>query len=96
VTRRHPSLWPTVALTAIGLGFCLGLFVLIPDDEPQMRWALLGVLTLAGQGVVAKFLTAHVSRETRRLANVSRETSRRAPRRRRRNVSRETSKPRRK
>lgn len=98
MTRKHPSLWPTVALTAIAALFCLGLFVIIPDDEPQMRMALLGVVVLAGNGVVARFVTGHVSRETRRMANVSRETSTRGRRRRRKprgrgrpDVSRETS-----
>jgi hypothetical protein len=86
MTRRRTNLWAGVVLAAIGAVFCLVLFVVIPDDEPQLRMALLGLVVLAGQGAVVRFLTGHISRETRRSrGTVSRET------RRGRDVSRETS-----
>ncbi len=78
--RRRTNLWAGVALAAIGALFVIILYVVIPDGEPQARMVLLGLVVLAGQGAVIRFLTGHVSRETRRIrerpGNVSRETSR--------------------
>lgn len=50
-----------VAFVAIGAGFFLGLFVVIPADQGQMRMALLGALLLASHAAVTRFLTSRVS-----------------------------------
>lgn len=74
-TQQPP--WQYVALAVVGSSFFLGVFALVPDDQPDMRTALLGLLTLAGQAAVARWIVGHVhhvSRETKR--DVSRETSR--------------------
>lgn len=58
--QQRPTVWQYIVLAALGAGFFLGLFLLVPD-QPQGRMALLGLVILAGQGAVAKFLTGRVS-----------------------------------
>ena len=56
------SPWAYVALAAITAAFLLGIFVLIPDDEPQMRTALLGVVLLAAHGAIGRWLSKDVKK----------------------------------
>ena len=77
-----------VGLALVAAGFVLGLFALVPDDQPEMRTAIMGLLMLAGQAAVARWIVGHVyksgdvSRET--SAQVSRETKRKKRRGKRR------------
>jgi hypothetical protein len=89
--------WQYVVLAMVASGFFLGVFALVPDDQPEMRTALLGLLTLAGQAAVARWIVGHHKSEVdaamrkaqrmmnRRQHDVSRETSA--------DVSRETRRP---
>jgi hypothetical protein len=43
--------WPAVALAAVAAAFLFGIFVFIPDDAPEMRTALLGLVILGGQTI---------------------------------------------
>lgn len=54
--------WPAVVLVAMGLGAFVGIFALIPDDEPASRTALLGVITV-GVGAVTTWVTTKAARE---------------------------------
>lgn len=49
--------WPAVAMTLIAAAFLFGIFLVIPDDQPQMRSALLGLVLLGGQAVVGYVTT---------------------------------------
>ncbi len=61
-TPRATSItWPMVAILALLCSFLLGIFVLIPDDEPQSRTALLGFVLLAGQAAVGYFMRSKVN-----------------------------------
>ena len=57
--KRLP--WQYVALAVVGAAFFLGVFALIPADQPELRTALLGVLVLAGQSAVARWIVGQVS-----------------------------------
>lgn len=92
MTRQTKVTWQYVALAVTISGFVLGLFALIPDDQPQMRMALFSLLIAAGQASVGRWvvgrvrndLEQHVRRAQRLVAemrrrdgsDVSRETKR--------------------
>lgn len=65
--------WPFVALAGLGGGFFLGLYALIPSDQPEGRTALLGIVTLAGNavvGAVAHRINSKVKTVDTKLADV--------------------------
>lgn len=67
--------WQYVALAGLGGGFFLGLFVVIPDSQPQMRTALLGLVLLAGQAAVLRFLHGRVSDVSDQVSDVGDQVS---------------------
>ena len=60
--------WPIVALVALGVGAFVGIFALIPDDEPTGRSALLALLVLGGNAVVVVFQQRNTSGMREELA----------------------------
>lgn len=54
--QRKELTWPLVALAGILAGFLLGIFALIPKDQPEMRSALVGVVVTSSAGIVAAVL----------------------------------------
>lgn len=59
-SRDRTSPWAYVVAGLIAAVTFLGGIALVPDDEPALRSALLGVLTLAGTAAVGKFLGARI------------------------------------
>lgn len=53
--------WQYVALAVVGAAFFLGVLALIPADQPELRTGLLGLLVLAGQSAVARWIVGKVS-----------------------------------
>lgn len=58
--HRASSVWHYVALAAILAAFFLGIFALIPEEQPEGRTALLGVLVFACTAATTRFLGARV------------------------------------
>lgn len=58
--------WQYVALAVVVGAFFLGVFALIPPSQAEMRTALLGVLVLAGQSAVARWIVGQVSDKAER------------------------------
>ncbi len=56
--------WPVVALAGLGLFAFVGIFALIPDNEPASRTALLSVITVA-VGAVTTWVTTKSAREVK-------------------------------
>lgn len=54
--QKRELTWPLVALAAVGAGFVIGVFLIIPEDMPEMRTALLGVLMTFIGGIVTAVL----------------------------------------
>ncbi len=54
--------WPIVALVGIGIGGFLGIFALIPDDEPTGRSSLLALITVT-VGAVTTWVTTRSAKE---------------------------------
>lgn len=48
--------WLYFAFAALAAGTFIGLIMVIPDDEPAMRTALLGLVVLAGQAAIARWI----------------------------------------
>lgn len=55
--------WPVVALVAIVVGAFVGIFALIPKDEPESRTMLLSAMVAASSAIVVWF----VNRKTNHL-----------------------------
>lgn len=53
--------WPFVALVALVLGAFLGIYALIPDNEPESRSALIVFMVAAGNGVLAIFVNSKMN-----------------------------------
>lgn len=70
--QKRQLTWPLVALAAIGAGFLFGIFVAIPQDMPEMRTALLGVLMTA----IGAIVTAVLRQLDRRIDNNHSENNR--------------------
>lgn len=86
--KRTP--WPYVVLVIVACAFFLGVFAL-SSDQPQMRMALLGLLVLAGQSAVARWIVGRVSDDHENADRAIRRIERRLDRIEQRvGVSRET------
>jgi membrane protein implicated in regulation of membrane protease activity len=48
--------WPVVALVAVLAAAFIGIFALIPDDEPESRTMLLTAITTASSAIVMWFV----------------------------------------
>lgn len=100
--KPTPISWQYVVLAALAAGFFLGIFVLIPDDQPTMRSGLIGLLVALGNAVILHFLSGVKKQVNGRMSKLLGELERvrdenadlkagAAVDLHRRNVSRETS-----
>jgi hypothetical protein len=65
--------WPMVALAGLVLAFLVGIFALIPDDEPAGRTALLGAITAASAAVTTWVTTRRVGEVREQVEAVKRD-----------------------
>lgn len=54
--KRSGIAWPVVALVAVLASAFVGIFALIPDDEPQSRTMLLTAMSAASSAIVLWFV----------------------------------------